>query len=87
MIDPELLTVLCCPETHQGLAAADPALVNRLNGEIASGALKARSGQIVRDRMDGGLVRDDQKYLYPVRQNIPVMLIDEAIPLTSLAAG
>lgn len=81
MIDHELLKVLCCPETHQGLAAADPALVARLNGEIALGAVKTRGGQIVRDRLDGGLVRDDGKYLYPVRQNIPVMLIDEAILL------
>ena len=84
MIAPELLQVLCCPETHQSLAVADPALVNRLNGEIASGVLKTRGAQIVRDRLDGGLVREDGKFLYPVRQNIPVMLIDEAIPLGSL---
>jgi len=26
-------------------------------------------------------VRDDKKFLYPIRDNIPIMLIDEAIPL------
>jgi uncharacterized protein YbaR (Trm112 family) len=26
-------------------------------------------------------VREDRKYLYPIRQDIPVMLVDEAIPL------
>ena len=86
MIDAELLKILCCPESHQGLTAADPAIVAGLNGEIASGTLKSRGGQIVRDRLDDGLVREDKKYLYPVRQNIPVMLIDEAIPLGSPAA-
>ena len=86
MIDAELLKILCCPESHQSLAAADPAIVARLNTEMASGGLKARGGQIVRDKLDGGLVREDGKFLYPVRQNIPVMLIDEAIPLGSPAA-
>ena len=81
MIDPELLKILCCPESHQSLTAADPTQVDRLNKEIASGGLKNRGHQIVRDRLDGGLVREDRKFLYPVRQNIPVMLIEEAIPL------
>ena len=86
MIDAELLKILCCPESHQGLTAADPAIVARLNTEMASGGLKARGGQIVWNKLDGGLVREDGKFLYPVRQNIPVMLIDEAIPLGSPAA-
>lgn len=81
MIDPELLKVLCCPESHQSLGIAGAAEIDRLNTEIAAGSLKNRGGQIVRDRLDGGLVREDGKFLYPVRQSIPVMLIDEAILL------
>ena len=81
MIDPELLKIMCCPETHQAIALADQPLIERLNGQIAAGQLKNRSGQTVKEKLDGGLLRVDRKFLYPVRQNIPVMLIDEAIPV------
>jgi uncharacterized protein YbaR (Trm112 family) len=81
MIDPELLKIMCCPETHQPIAFAEPALVEKLNQKIAAGQLKNRGGQAVAEKIDGGLVREDGQVLYPIRQDIPVMLIDEAIPL------
>jgi uncharacterized protein YbaR (Trm112 family) len=82
MIDAELLKMLCCPETHQEVRLADATLVNRVNQQIAAGGLKNRASQPVREPLDGGLVRADGKFLYPVRHDIPVMLVDEAIPLT-----
>jgi len=81
MIDPELLKILCCPETHQEVRPADAAVIDRLNGQIATGTLKNRAGQPVQEKIEGGLIRADGKYLYPIRRNIPVMLVDEAIPL------
>jgi Uncharacterized conserved protein len=81
MIDPELLKILCCPETHQSVAVADPSLIKELNVQIASGQLRNRAGQSVTEQIEGGLLRADGKVLYPVRSHIPVMLIDEAIPL------
>lgn len=79
---PELLKILCCPETHQELKLAEPGLLRQMNEQISSGTLKNRAGKVVADQMDGGLLRADGKFLYPMRQNIPIMLIDEAIPLT-----
>jgi uncharacterized protein YbaR (Trm112 family) len=81
MIDADLLKILCCPETHQDLRPADNAVIDQLNAQIAAGTLKNRAGQPIRERMDEGLVRADGKFLYPIRRNIPVMLVDEAIPL------
>jgi uncharacterized protein YbaR (Trm112 family) len=81
MIDSELLKILCCPETHQELRLADPAVIEKLNRQIAAGAFKNRAGQPVQEKFDGGLIRADGKYLYPIRRDIPVMLVDEAIPL------
>lgn len=79
--DPGLLQILCCPETHQQLALAAPSALEQLNRQIAGGRLKNRAGHAVTGRIDGGLVRADGKYLYPLRQNIPILLVDEAIPL------
>jgi uncharacterized protein len=82
MIDAELLKILCCPETHQELRVAEQGLVEQLNQRLAAGGLKNRAGQPVTGKIDGGLLRADGKFLYPIRQDIPVMLVDEAIPLT-----
>jgi len=81
MIDKELLKIMCCPETHQPLEFADEETVKWINSEIKSGRIKNRAGEIVREEIDGGLIRSDKKYLYPVRKGIPIMLINEAIPL------
>jgi uncharacterized protein len=77
----DLLKILCCPETHQSVTAADSGLIARLNEQIKAGQLKNRGGKLVSAAIDGGLVREDRKFLYPIRGNIPVMLIDEGIPL------
>jgi uncharacterized protein YbaR (Trm112 family) len=81
MISQDLLKILCCPETHQKLEVAEPALLASLNEQVASAKLLNRAGQPVQEQLEGGLVRADRKFLYPIRQNIPIMLIDEAIPL------
>ena len=53
----------------------------QLNERIAQGALTNRSGAAVTEAIDSGLVREDGRYLYPVRDDIPIMLIDESIEL------
>jgi uncharacterized protein len=81
MVDPKLLEILCCPDTKQDLALASQDMVAKLNGLIESGTLKNKGGEIVKEKMDGGLLRIDGKVLYPIREDIPIMLIDESIVL------
>jgi uncharacterized protein YbaR (Trm112 family) len=81
MIDAELLKILCCPETHQPLRIAEPARIESINQKIAAGQINNRSGKPVTEKCDGGLIREDGKVLYPIRNNIPIMLTNEAIPL------
>lgn len=83
-MDKELLDMLCCPETKQDVALAEASLVGAVNREIEAGRLKNRGGETVKEKLDSGLIRADRKYLYPVREDIPIMLIDEAIPLDGL---
>lgn len=77
----ELLSILCCPETHQPLQMAEAGMIAELNEKIKAGQVKNRAGKSVVEVMEAGLVRQDRKFLYPVRGNIPAMVIDEAIPL------
>ena len=81
MVHPELLKILCCPETHQKIGLADAALVQRVNEQIAQGKALNRAGKPVTEKLEEGLVREDGKLIYPVRQGVPVMLIDEGIVL------
>lgn len=84
-IDQELLAILCCPETKQDVALAGEALIAALNERIGKGELKNKAGQPVTEKLDGGLLRADKKILYPIREDIPVMLIEEGIPVEGLA--
>lgn len=80
-LDKDLLAILCCPETKQSVTVAESALVEKLNAAVARGGLMNKGKKPVSERMDGGLIRADQKILYPIREGIPVMLIEEGIPL------
>ena len=85
MINKELLDIIVCPETKQDLVLAEPALVEKINLLIERGELRNRSKQAVTEKIDGGLIRkEDRKYLYPIRDDIPILLIDESISLEEL---
>ena len=80
-VDKDLLAILCCPETKLDVSLADEALINKLNDAVRRGSLKNKASKPVTDLLDGGLIRSDRKILYPIREDIPVMLIEEGIPL------
>lgn len=80
-IDKDLLAILCCPETKQPVTLADSILIQRVNEAIKGKRLQNKGKQVVTEPVEGGLLRADAKILYPIRENIPVMLIEEGIPL------
>lgn len=80
-LDKDLLAILCCPETKQPVCLADGTLIKTLNDAVSRGTLHNKGKKPVTEPLDGGLVRADQRVLYPIRQNIPIMLIEEGIPL------
>ncbi len=83
MLNEDLLKSLCCPETKQSLSPAEPELIARLNKSISAGTLRNRTGQIVNQPIDHGFVRADGQWLYPIRNRIPIMLIDQALPTST----
>ena len=85
-ISDDLLHMLRCPEDRTTLTRADDGLVQRLNQGISAGQIRNRIGQPVEQSIEGGLIREDRKYLYPILHGIPIMLVDDAIPLDQVTA-
>lgn len=81
MIDAKLLEILVCPESREPLRLAEPELVAQVNEAIAAGVVRNHEGEPVTEPIDGGLVRADGARVYPIRDEIPVLLIEEAIAL------
>ena len=83
-IDKDLLSILCCPDTKQDVSLADDTLIAKLNEAVSRGQLKNKVNKPITEPLDGGLIRGDRKILYPIREDIPVMLIEEGIPLEGM---
>ncbi len=81
MIDKELLEILACPENKEQVRLGDAALLGALNTKAERGQLVNRGGEKVSEPMDAILVRADGKVGYPVRDGIPIMLIEEGLLL------
>ncbi len=85
-ISKDLLAIFCCPETKLPVMMADAVLIKKLNEAVAGGGLMNTGKKPVVEQLQDGLVRTDLKILYPIRENIPVMLIEEGIPLDQITS-
>ena len=84
VIAAHLLEILRCPQSRARLHPAETKLVEQLNRMIAARTLRNLAGEPVERTLDGGLVREQGDRLYPIIDQIPVLLPDEAIELASL---
>lgn len=80
-IPDDLLEILVCPESKQPVRLASEELLATLNQRIRAGELRNRGGDRLEKPLEAGLVREDGKILYPIEDDIPVMLVDESIEL------
>ena len=84
MINKELLDILCCPETKQDVLFTEGTIIEKINLAIKNKKLKRRDGTIISEPIDAGLLRADKRFLYPIKENIPIMLINESIDMNQL---
>lgn len=84
MVDQELLDILVCPENKSPVKIVGADVLQKINDGIAKGGIKNRAGEPVTETIDGGLLREDGQFLYPIRDDIPIMLMDEAIPMAQI---
>ncbi len=85
MVDQELLDILVCPENKSAVKLASDDVVEKINDAIQAKSLKNRAGEKIEEAIDAGLLREDGAYLYAIRDDIPIMLIDESIPMDQLS--
>jgi len=83
MIDKQLLEIIVCPVNRQPLQVANQSLLTRINQAIAAGQVKDQAGRPVTAPIEEGLLRQDGRMLYPIREGIPVLLADEGIAVTA----
>lgn len=83
-INKDLLAILCCPDSKQSVFLIDTSSLSKLNQVIDSGELKNQGGNLVKEKLQGGLIRSDEKVVYPIRENIPILLIEEGIPVEGI---
>jgi|TARA_B110000263_G_scaffold125520_1_gene109209 uncharacterized protein YbaR (Trm112 family) len=84
MVDKELLKILVCPQSHQPLSQASREILSQINSAVLAGTLTNKKGVAVNEPLLEGLVTQDGSVVYPVLEDIPVMLIDESISLGDL---
>ncbi len=83
-VDPELVEILVCPNTRENVELASVEIVEKINQAISAKRIRNVDDQPVTEALQDGLIRDDGKIIYPIRDCIPVMLIGEGIPMDQL---
>ena len=83
MIDESLLPLLRCPLSRQPLAVASREVLARLETARTAGTLRNRAGLPLAAPIDAGLVRADGALFFPVRSDIPLLVADESVVLST----
>lgn len=81
-IDGKLLEILCCPVSKTPLIRLPASKLDKLNKAIRSGEVQYTHGETVEDELKEALVTEDIKVIYPVVDDIPILLEEHGIGTT-----
>ncbi len=83
-MDRKLLDLLVCPATRQPLALLDKPGLEALNRAIVAGSVKRVDDAPQTETIREALITRDRKTLYRIDDGIPVLLIEEGIPVAAV---
>ena len=81
-IDGKLLEILCCPVSKTPLMRLPASKLDKLNRAIRAGEVETVRGEPVSEPLREALITEDSKVIYPVVDNIPVLLEEQGIGTT-----
>ena len=81
-VNGKLLEILCCPVSKTPLAMLGRQKLDKLNDAIKSGEALFVDGEKVKDPLQEALITEDGKVVYPVQDDIPVLLEEKGIGTT-----
>ena len=85
VIDSDFLAKLVCPRTRKPLRLLSGQELQEWNAAIAAGRVRTRAGTAVAEPLQAALAPEGESTCYRVEDDIPILLIDEA--LQQAAAG
>ena len=80
----ELLSIICCPITKQSLSFVAREKLNEINKAISKGQIKTNEGNILNENIIDALITDNGMIIYPIKDDIPVLLENKSIHLAQL---
>ena len=78
-VDRNLLEILCCPVSKTPLGVLETGKLDKLNAAINGGEALYVDGEKVKEHLQEGLITEDGKVIYPVQNDIPVLLEEKGI--------
>ena len=81
-IDGKLLEILCCPVSKTPLIRLPASKLDKLNRAIADGQVQAVNGEPIDEPLTEALITEDSRVIYPVIDNIPILLEEKGIGTT-----
>lgn len=83
-VDGKLLEILCCPVSKTPLRQLEKSRLEKLNRAIEAGEVQYVHGEKVEAPLREALITEDSKVIYPVEDDIPVLLENRGIGTTQL---
>ena len=83
-IDGKLLEILCCPVSKTPLIRLQAGRLKTLNQAISAGEVQYVRGEKVEQALREALITEDSKVIYPVVDEIPILLEERGIGTTQL---
>jgi len=83
-VDGKLLEILCCPVSKTPLRHLEKSRLEKLNHAIEAGEVQYIGGETVDATLAEALITEDSRVIYPILDDIPVLLEDRGIGTTQL---